>query len=58
MIKRRKRRAIAVVIVGGAAALAAIVVHTLLHGSVIASIVIGLGMPRSRWLWTPARARS
>ena len=41
MIKRRKRLAIAIVIVGGAAALAAIVVHTLLPGSVIASVDVG-----------------
>ena len=46
MLKRR----IAAVVNGGAAALAAIVVHTLLHGSVIASVVIGPGLPRSRWL--------
>ena len=43
MIKRRKRLAIAVVIVGGAAALAAIVVHTLLPGSIIASVDVGPG---------------
>ncbi|HKO24559.1 MAG TPA: PQQ-binding-like beta-propeller repeat protein [Chloroflexota bacterium] len=43
MIKRRTRLAIAVVIVGGAAALAAIVVHTLLPGSVIASVDVGPG---------------
>src|SRR5919201_3289738 len=43
MIKRRKRLAIALVIVGGAATLAAIVVHTLLPGSVIASVDVGPG---------------
>jgi hypothetical protein len=43
MIKRRKHLAIGVVIVGGAAALAAIVVHTLLPGSVIASVDVGPG---------------
>jgi DNA-binding beta-propeller fold protein YncE len=43
MIKRRKRLAIGVVIAGGAAVLAAIVVHTLLLGSVIASVDVGPG---------------
>ena len=43
MIKRHKRLAIAVVIIAGAAALAAIAVHTLLQGSVLASVDVGPG---------------
>jgi hypothetical protein len=43
VIKRCKYVAIAVVIVGGTAALAAIVVHTLLPGSIIASVDVGVG---------------
>src|SRR2546421_4709272 len=43
MITRHKRLAMAVVVIGGAAALAAIVVHTLLLGSVIASVDVGPG---------------
>lgn len=43
MIKRRKLLAMAVVVIGGATALAAIVVHTLLLGSVIASVDVGPG---------------
>src|SRR5436853_347736 len=42
MIKRRKRLAMAVVIIGGVVVLAAIAVHTLLQGSVIASVDVGV----------------